>query len=254
MRYFYLLLVVFSSFSLNVNSNLNTFETTSSSFTNLKEKLLKIAKAQNVPAFDLLIQQGEEETKLSYHHPKLPAQTVYGIGSTTKLLAATLIFKYVEDGKLNLDDPISKYIDELPNENIGKITIAQLLNHTSGLSDYTKNPKWIQQVINAQAPMIFAEKLRLINTKQDYSGTFTYSNTNYTFLEEIIFRITDQSYYGIFNDFYKELGLETIQIGEIPAGAIAFFAQTDKKSSNVSNWREHYGFDGGAYATTKKAF
>jgi D-alanyl-D-alanine carboxypeptidase len=250
MRYFYVFLLTLASISLPTQPNLNTIEAASDTVENLKKKLLKIAKKQNIPAFDIVIEQGDETFQLSYHHPKLPAQTVYGIGSTTKLLAATIIFKLIEEGKLDRNAPISTYLENLPNQKLGNITIAQLLNHTSGLSDYTKNPKWIQQVINGKAPKTFETKLKLINTTQDYSGTFTYSNTNYTFLEEIVSKITEQPFYKVFNDFYKELGFKSIQIGETPNNAVAFFAQTDKQSSNVSSWREHYGFDGGAYATT----
>ncbi|MFK7750318.1 MAG: serine hydrolase domain-containing protein [Kordia sp.] len=233
-------------------SEVQKVETAFNGFKKIKKDVLKIAQKKNIPAFNLLIQQGKEKFELNYHHPKLKDQSVYGIGSTTKLLATTLIFKLIEEGELILNDPVSKYIDFLPNEYIANITIKQLLNHTSGLADYTQNPQWIQKVINGQAPKTFAEKLAFINTEQNHTNTFSYSNTNYVFLEEIVSKITKQSFKEAFNNFYKNLGFETIQIGETPENTIAFFAQDEKKSSDVSQWREHYGFDGGAFATTEE--
>ncbi|MGH1385682.1 serine hydrolase domain-containing protein [Kordia sp.] len=252
MRSIYFLVLYFVIPFFNFNSETQKVETAFNDFKKIKKEVLKIAKKKNIPAFDLLIQKGTEKFELSYHHPKLKAQTVYGIGSATKLLAATLIFKLIEEGEITLNDPVSKHIDFLPNEYIANITIKQLLNHTSGLADYTQNPQWIQQVINGQAPKTFAEKLALINTEQNHTNSFSYSNTNYVFLEEIVSKITNQSFQEAFNRFYKNLGFETIQIGETPENTIAFFAQDEEKSSNVSEWREHYGFDGGAYATTEE--
>lgn len=253
MRSIYIFIAVFISPLLCWNIATYENKTIGNSFKKIKKEVLKIAKKQNVPAFDLYIQQEEKVLQVTFHHPELKPQTVYGIGSTTKFLAATLIFKLIEDGKLNLNDPISKYLEEtLTIENASEITIKQLLNHTSGLHDYTKNPKWIQNVINAKAPQTFTEKIALINTKLSTTGTFAYSNTNYLFLEKIVSTITQKPFEKAFNEFYQNLGFKTIQIGSIPEDAIAFFAQDNKGSSNVSGWREHYGFDGGAYATVKE--
>ncbi len=62
----------------------------------------------------------------------------FGVGSTTKSIVATVLLQLVDEGKLTLDDKVSKYISWVPNgENI---TIRQLLNMTSGLYNYTQDP------------------------------------------------------------------------------------------------------------------
>jgi CubicO group peptidase (beta-lactamase class C family) len=65
-------------------------------------------------------------------------QTVFDIGSISKQFTAASVLLLEKEGKLRLDDDVRKYIPELPDysESRQKVTILQLLNHTSGLRDY----------------------------------------------------------------------------------------------------------------------
>src|SRR5260221_1795476 len=62
-------------------------------------------------------------------------QSVFDIGSTSKQFTAASILLLEKQGKLSINDDIRKYVPELPDYG-RKITIVQLLNHTSGLRDY----------------------------------------------------------------------------------------------------------------------
>src|SRR5690606_25160493 len=62
---------------------------------------------------------------------KNSGKTKYRIGSITKMFTATMIFQLVDAEKINLDDKLSGFFPEIPNSE--KITIGNLLNHTSGL-------------------------------------------------------------------------------------------------------------------------
>ncbi len=65
------------------------------------------------------------------------AATVYDIASVSKLFTALAILKLVDEGKLDLDDNLQTLLPEFPDPDQGhRITLRQLLNHTSGLSDY----------------------------------------------------------------------------------------------------------------------
>jgi len=74
-------------------------------------------------------------------HPGTPITTdmLFDMGSTGKNLMAALVLDLVDDGLLSLDDPISQYLPPFPNVD-GKITIRQLLNHTSGLYMWVEHP------------------------------------------------------------------------------------------------------------------
>lgn len=65
--------------------------------------------------------------------------TQFRIGSTSKAVTATLLAKMVQDGKIDLDKPISHYYSNLPNPEWKKLTPRQLASHTSGIPDYLDN-------------------------------------------------------------------------------------------------------------------
>src|SRR5665647_795767 len=66
--------------------------------------------------------------------------TKYRIGSISKMFTTTMIFQLVEEGKLKLSATLDTYFSKLPNAN--KITIANLLNHHSGLHNFTNDPEY----------------------------------------------------------------------------------------------------------------
>jgi len=71
-------------------------------------------------------------------------EMVFRIGSVTKQFTAAAILKLVEAGKLSLSDEIGRFLPEYPARG-RKITIEQLLNHTSGIKSVTGMPAWRSQ-------------------------------------------------------------------------------------------------------------
>ena len=73
---------------------------------------------------------------------KKPSTTLteYRIGSISKMFTATMIFQLVEEGKLKLTTTLDAYFPKLPNAN--KITIGNLLNHRSGLHNFTDDAEY----------------------------------------------------------------------------------------------------------------
>src|SRR5688572_24342285 len=67
----------------------------------------------------------------------LTAETKYRIASITKTYTAVMIFQLVEEGKLKLTDTLDKFFPQIPNAN--RITIAQILNHRSGIPALESN-------------------------------------------------------------------------------------------------------------------
>lgn len=65
-------------------------------------------------------------------------QTVWNIGSVSKVITAVAVMQLVERGKVSLDDPIQKYVPEFPVKPEGTITIRHLLTHTSGIRHYKR--------------------------------------------------------------------------------------------------------------------
>jgi len=125
----------------------------------------------------------------------------FEIGSITKTFVATIILQLVEEGKIGLDDPITDRlsVEVLANiPNFEKITIRQLLNHTSGIADYTL-PLFFQAQTN---PGVFLqdwqpeELLTFITNQNPYFApgeSWEYSNTNVILLGLIIEAVTESN-------------------------------------------------------------
>lgn len=140
---------------------------------------------------------------------KLPATsvTLYRIGSMTKMFTATLIFQLIEEGKLSLDTKLYKYFPQMPNAE--KISIENLLNHTSGLVDYvndTDNKAWITN------PHTKAELLQTIAGKKVHFEPGTkqlYCNSGYLLLSYILEDITGKPYSKLIkNRISGKIGLQ----------------------------------------------
>lgn len=115
--------------------------------------------------------------------------TAFKIFSTTKLITNVGVFQLIEKGKLSLEDPLSKYIDNLPKE-WQKIKVKNLLSHSSGLPN-------IVMFEDIKITMTFDEKLAILSTKpmEFVTGNqYNYNQTNYLFLTKIIEKITSQTF------------------------------------------------------------
>ncbi|WP_254082778.1 serine hydrolase domain-containing protein [Dawidia cretensis] len=220
-----------------------------------KERIVALARENNLPTLTVLIQKDTGTYALHYKNPHADIQEIetYGIGSTTKFLSAIVILKYVEQNYLRLDDPINHYIAEKDLTTISwfsAITLRHLLNHTSGIPDYTQNPAWLESAFNGNAPATTPEKIALIPSDNNYAlGQFRYSNSNYILLQQILEQVSGQSAQKIFNDFYTSIGLRDITLDTGDVYGQAFYAENALSSRNVSTWQEHYGYDGAAYAS-----
>jgi D-alanyl-D-alanine carboxypeptidase len=117
-------------------------------------------------------------------------KTKYRIGSISKIFTATIIFQLIEVGKLELSTPLSKFYPQLPYAE--KITIAQMLNHSSGIHSFTADsdfPSWLNQ---KKTP----EQLITKMMKADFEpGTkHQYSNSNFIILGYIIEKLDKKPY------------------------------------------------------------
>ena len=135
----------------------------------------------------------------------LPAtkETLFQICSMTKSFTATGIMMLVEDGKISLNDPITKWLPELPAQ-LGTVRIRHLLTHTSGIKDIFED---IYDTINSP------EKLGLVRpnfrAESEPGAKFSYNNTGYHLLGLIIQSASGKSY-GEFLDerIFRPLGMK----------------------------------------------
>ncbi len=119
--------------------------------------------------------------------------TIYQIASLAKQFTAAVILKLQEEGKLSVQDKLSKYYPGYPNGE--KITIHHLLSHTSGVYNYTDNKEFMFGDQSKPVTLDFMIKQFIDKPLAFEPGTkFSYSNSGYTLLGFIIEKITGQPY------------------------------------------------------------
>ena len=153
-------------------------------------------------------------------------KTKYRIGSISKIFTATMIFQLIEEGKLSLTETVDKYFPGLPNAKL--ITISHLLNHRSGLHNFTDDPSY--QTYMTQ-PKTQDEMLAIVsNFKVDFQPNekFSYSNSNYVVLGYIIEKVSKQSYAkNLASRIISKVGLSNTYVG----------AKTDIKSNESFSYK-----------------
>ncbi len=124
----------------------------------------------------------------------LSPESVFDIGSTSKQFSAASILLLEQQGKLSVNDDVRKYIPELPDYG-KKITILNLLNHTSGLRDYLV--LFDLAGVNTDSVTTDEEALSLITRQKalnfDPGSEWLYSNTGFFLLSVIVKRTSGQS-------------------------------------------------------------
>lgn len=102
----------------------------------------------------------------------------YAIGSISKQFTAVAVLLLQQDGKLKLDDPVSRFIPGLTRGN--EVTVRQLLSHTSGYQDFWPQDYVMPMMLQATTPQAIADRWAKQPLDFDPGSRWQYSNTNYT--------------------------------------------------------------------------
>jgi len=117
--------------------------------------------------------------------------TVFDVGSVSKQFTAMSILLLQKDGKLSIDDPVRKYVPELPAY-ADRITLRQLLSHTSGIRDHFGLQEVAGQDFDATADSV--DYLRLITRSAipnfEPGTRYLYSNSGFVLLATIVYRVS----------------------------------------------------------------
>lgn len=171
-----------------------------------------------VPGLALAVLEGGQIVKAKgyglaniEHHVPVTPSTVFQSASVGKQFTAAEILLLVQDGKLALEDPISKYLRGAPKE-WSKITVRHLLTHTSGIPDYGEDSTWL----DLRRDYSEDELLHVISSHpllRQPGEEWIYSNSGYTLLGMIIRAITGE-HWGEFlrKRVFGPLGMETARV------------------------------------------
>lgn len=170
---------------------------------------------QHIPGLALLVARGgkivqAEGFGLANVELQVPVkpETVFQSGSVGKQFTATAVMMLVEEGKVGLDDPLTKYFPDAPSS-WKEVTVRELLSHTAGFGDYPEK-------FDFRKDWTEAELLKLVEgipLAYPPGTKWEYSNLGYLTLGILIHRVTGE-FYGDFlqQRIFHPLGMETTRI------------------------------------------
>ena len=142
----------------------------------------------------VIYKKGLGLANMEWNIPNTP-DTRFRLGSITKQFTAALILQLVEQGKVKLDGKVSDYLPAYRKDIGEKVTVHQLLNHTSGIPSYTSLPGFFNDVSrNPFTVDDFIKKYASNDLEFDPGSKFSYNNSGYFLLGAIIEKVTGQTY------------------------------------------------------------
>ena len=172
---------------------------------------------QRIPGVSLAVMRnGEVVLAKGYgyanveHQVPVKPETVFQSGSMGKQFTATAVMMLVEEGKINLDEKISKYLGEVP-ESWKNITVRHLLTHTSGLTDYPDDFDFRRDYTEEE----LLKRAQAIPLAFQPGENWKYSNMGYVTLGILIGKLTGK-FYGDFlqERIFRPLGMSARVISE----------------------------------------
>lgn len=154
-------------------------------YSNIDEYLQKCVESANIPAMSISIVNKNEELFSGTYGQCQSSDTPFFLGSVSKSFTAVCIMQLVEQHKIDLTAAVSTYLPDATDGD--KITVSQLLNHTSGLGEHQT-----------------LENYKIVNKQ----GIHHYANVNYALLGEIIEAVSGKSYSEYISaNLFEPLGL-----------------------------------------------
>ncbi len=174
-----------------------------------------VMKADKVPGVSIVVQRDGKIVKSQGYgfadlEDRAPAtaDTIYQSGSVGKMFTAACVMLLAEDGKLSLDDRLAKFFPDGPPA-WQRITIRQLLSHTSGLKDYSDEYD-MRADYTEDKQLAIAQKIPL-----DFQpGTqWSYSNTGYLVLGVLVSKVSGKHWSEFLSErVFKPLGMTTARM------------------------------------------
>ena len=238
---------------------------TPSQQTEIESYILKQVTAEDPGVAIGVVRQGQIVLEAYYglaslqHAIPVSAATRFNIASVAKQFTALMVLDLALKGKLNLDDDFRTYLDGFYTHIETPMPIRQIINHSSGIRDYSdllglQQKPWWRQVgfDNKDALALLAQQQEL---NMSPGSAHSYSNSNYTLLTELIASVSGQSFHEYAQAFFVRLGMHQTQFNKnymavIPHVALPYSDWGDNVWQQYPHLTNLYG-DGFLYTTLK---
>lgn len=148
----------------------------------------------------VIFKKGYGMANIEWNVPNKP-DTKFRIGSITKQFTSMLILQLVEQGKIDLEGKLSDYLAYYRKDTGEKVTIHQLLTHTSGIPSYTSLPKFFEEKSrDPYPPKELIQKYCSGDLEFKPGSKFIYNNSGYFILGAVIEEVTGKSYEDVLKE------------------------------------------------------
>lgn len=190
-------------------------------------------------------------------------ETAYRIASITKLFTAVLVMRLVAAGRVNLDAPIATYLAAYKGPGAGRVTIRQLLNHTSGIENFDKSLTSFAEAARTgmsayqipHSPQELMDRFASGPLVHEPGTTFDYNNADYVILGQIIEALEGLPYERVVSrDILVPLNMTMTGLAEqqriIPRLAPTYYKDEDSPLVNdMPTYGQNWYAAGGMYST-----
>lgn len=188
-------------------------------------------------AYGELCLTGEPPRRVVQDNNAITQTTLFDLASISKQFTAAAVLQLCQQGKINLNDPITKYFPNLPYSGV---TIKHLLTHTSGIPEYFK----FKYTVYDSSAFIDNQQLIDVLIKQKYAKTFPtgtkfeYVNTNYAILASLVAQVSGMTFEEYVHEYiFKPAGMKNTyfftEIVGIDAKQGRKYAKVNPKSETV---------------------
>lgn len=159
----------------------------------------------------IVLDKGYGFANLEWNVPNSPT-TKFRLGSITKQFTSASIFLLEERGKLKVDDPVKKYMPDAPAA-WDKVTIFNLLTHTSGIPSFTGFSDYASTEAIPTTPEKLVARFRAKPLEFQPGEKWSYSNSGYVLLGYLIEKISGQPYANFVQEnIFIPLGMKNLPL------------------------------------------
>jgi len=159
-----------------------------------------------------IIRKGYGMADLELGVPVTP-DMVFRLGSITKQFTAVSILSLAQEGKLSLQDEITKFLPDYPTQG-KRITVEHLLTHTSGIQSYTDMPEWLPLWRKDMTPKELVDLFKDKPMQFEPGRSWSYNNSGFVLLGAIIEKVSGKTYEQFVDErIFKPLGMSSSYYG-----------------------------------------
>jgi CubicO group peptidase (beta-lactamase class C family) len=142
----------------------------------------------------VIFKKGYGMANMEWNIP-VETDTRFRLGSITKQFTSMLVLQLVQEGKIKLEGKLTDYLPDYRKDTGDRITIHQLLNHTSGIPSYTGLPNFFEEISrNPYSVSDFVKKYASGDLEFEPGTKWNYNNSGYFLLGAIVERVTGKPY------------------------------------------------------------